>query len=429
MSIRKNIAANYLGAAVSAIAPILALPWYLSILGTKYWGLVSFVVVLQGLLGLVNAGLSQALIREISNLILEKEIGQQKIATILYGFERIYWGFSFCTGMLVALFANSIVTHWLKLGDIPTETGQLVIYAAAVIFTVQFPVSIYRSVLFGSGHQVKQNIVISTATLLRHVGCVVALSVHGSIVTYLVWNALASLIETLVTAKLSWSSLQVKRKGLKWDALEMRKIFLLTIGLSLSVLLAVLTLQIDKIVLSWSLPVEQLGYYAIASTVSIGLLQTFAPIIGAVLPKVVQLQGQEAALKNLNLKLFGMMLVIVSVGGGGFAFFGEALLTLWLKDTHVISIVFPLLSLLLVGTGLNAIYNVGYINWVATGATKKILSVNALALVLSALLLPLLVARYQLFGAAFGWLIINSVGMLMSLDWFFKRNIKRDTYI
>lgn len=429
MSIRKNIAANYLGAAVSAIAPILALPWYISILGAKYWGLVSFVVVLQGLLGLVNAGLSQALIREISSLILDKEIGQHKIAAILYGFERIYWGFSFCTGILVALFSSSIVTHWLKLGDIPIETGQLVIYAAAVIFAVQFPVSIYRSVLFGGGHQVKQNIVISMATLLRHVGCVIALSVHGSIVTYLAWSIFASLLETLVTAKLSWGSLKVKRADLKWDALEMRKVFLLTIGLSLSVMLAVLTLQIDKIVLSWSLPVEQLGYYAIASTVSIGLLQTFVPIFNAVLPKVVQMQGQERELKSLNLKLLGIMVVIVSTGGLCFAFAGEALLILWLKDARVVDIVFPLLALLLVGTGLNAIYDVGYINWIAAGKTRKVLTVNAVSLILSILFLPTLVAKYGLFGAAFGWLIINSVGMLMSLDWFFKKRIKRKSYI
>ena len=403
--------ANYFGAGISALAPILALPWYISILGTKYWGLVSFVVVLQGILGLINAGLSQALIREISSLIMAKEIGQQKIAAILYGFERIYWGFSFCTGLLLALFANSIVTHWLKLGDIPVETGRLVIYAAAIIFVVQFPVSIYRSVLFGSGHQVKQNVIISIATVLRHAGCVLALYIHGSIVTYLAWSAFASLIETLVTAKLSWRSLQVNKAELEWDTQEMRKVFLLTIGLSVSVFLGILTLQIDKIVLSWSLPIEQLGYYAIASTVSIGLLQTFTPIVSAVLPKVVQLQGYAQDLKRLNLKLIGIMLVIVSVSALAFTIFGKVLLMLWLRDLHVVEIVFPVLALLLVGSGLNAIYSVGYINWIAAGASKKILIVNASALALSIIFLPFLVTKYQLMGAAMGWVTINIIGL------------------
>jgi O-antigen/teichoic acid export membrane protein len=420
MSIRRNVAGNYLGAAVSAIAPILALPWYVSILGAKYWGLVSFVLVLQGILGLVNAGLAQALIREISSLINAKEIGQKKIAAILFGFERIYWGFSIGAGITVAFFADIIVTRWLKLGDIPVETGRLVIYAAAIIFAVQFPVSIYRSVLFGSGHQVKQNVVVSTATVLRHVGCILVLYIHGSVVTYLVWNALTSLIETLVTAKLSWGGLQVKRAELKWDTAEMRKILSLTIGLSVSVFLGILTLQIDKIVLSWSLPIEQLGYYAIASVVSIGLLQTFTPIISAVLPKVVQLQGQANALKKLNFKLLGIMLAIVSVGALIYVIAGNWLLTLWLRDVQVVAVVFPVLSLLLVGTAMNAIYSVGYVNWVAAGSSRKVLVVNAIALALSIVLLPFFIGRYQLIGAAFGWLTINSVGMLLSLDWITK---------
>ncbi len=429
MSIRKNIVANYLGAGVSALAPILALPWYISILGTKYWGLVSFVIVLQGILGLINAGLAQALIREISSLIMAKEVGQKKIAGILYGFERIYWGFSLCAGLLVACFANIIVTHWLKLGDIPVETGKLVIYAAAVIFVVQFPVSIYRSVLFGCGHQVEQNMLASIATVLRHLCCVAILYIHGSILTYLVWNALAAFIETLVTAKVSWSSLQVKRSELQWDSQEMRKVFLLTIGLSISVFLGILTLQVDKIVLSWSLPIEQLGYYAIASTVSIGLLQTFTPLVSAALPRVVHLQGQTRDLKKLNLKLLGMMLVIVSVGALLFAIIGKWLLVLWLKDAHVVEIVFPVLSLLLVGTAMNAIYSVGYINWVAAGSSRKVLIVNAISLALSIMLLPIFIERYQLIGAAFGWLTINGIGMLLSLDWIFNvRGIPSDVF-
>lgn len=422
MSIQKNVIAGYLSTGVSAIAPILALPWYISILGAKYWGLVSFIWVLQGILGLINAGLAQALIREISRLIIIKENGQKKIAAIFYGFERIYWGFSFCVGILVACAADSIVTHWLKLGDIPVETGRMVIYVAAVIFTVQFPVSIYRSVLFGSGHQIKQNVVISVTTVLRHLGGVLALYIHGSILTYLVWNVLTALIETLVMANLSWSSLHVNRSGLKWDSYEMRKVFLLTLGLSASVFLGVLALQIDKIVLSWSLPVEQLGYYATASAISLGLLQTFTPIISAVMPKIVQLQGQANALKKLNLKLLTVMIFIVFVGGLLYAMIGESLLILWLKDVKVVAIVYPTLSLLLVGTGLNAVYSVGYINWVAAGKPKKILVVNASALILSIVFLPILIAKYQLIGAAMGWVTINGIGLLLSLDWVVNNN-------
>ena len=417
MSVRKNVLANYIGAGTSALAPILAMPWYISILGTKFWGLVSFIWVLQALLALVNAGLAQALIREISHLAIAKEVGQKRIAAILFGFERIYWGFSISAGLILAYFANNITTGWLRLGEIPVETGMMVIYAASAIFILQFPASLYRSVLFGSGHQIKQSVIISTATVLRHLGGVALLSIHGSIETYLVWNVITAGMETLVTAIISWRSLHVKRATLQWDQAEMRKVFLLTIGLSVSVFLGILTLQIDKIVLSWSLPIEQFGYYAIASAVSIGMLQAFTPIISAVLPKLVALQDQPKILKQFNLKLVRMMFVIVGVVAVIFSLAGESLLNLWLRDARVVAIVYPVLTVLLVGTGLNAIYSVGYINWVAAGASKKILIVNASALILSIMFLPFLVVKYQLIGAAFGWVSINLIGLLLSLDW------------
>jgi hypothetical protein len=47
MSLKKNILANYIGGGTVALAPILALPWYLAALGPKQFGLVSFVVMLQ----------------------------------------------------------------------------------------------------------------------------------------------------------------------------------------------------------------------------------------------------------------------------------------------------------------------------------------------------------------------------------------------
>ncbi|MCK9989715.1 MAG: hypothetical protein RugAbin2_00729 [Rugosibacter sp.] len=66
MSLRKNIFFNYLGTGILVLAPVAALPWYLSALGPKLYGLVSFAVMLQALMGLLDTGMSQALVREIA---------------------------------------------------------------------------------------------------------------------------------------------------------------------------------------------------------------------------------------------------------------------------------------------------------------------------------------------------------------------------
>ncbi|MFX9664820.1 hypothetical protein ABTO78_19375, partial [Acinetobacter baumannii] len=51
--LRRNILANYAGSGVLVLAPLLALPGYLAALGPAQFGLVSFVVLLQSILGLM----------------------------------------------------------------------------------------------------------------------------------------------------------------------------------------------------------------------------------------------------------------------------------------------------------------------------------------------------------------------------------------
>lgn len=417
MSIRRNIAANYVGAGVAALAPVLALPWYISLLGMKYWGLISFISILLGILGLASAGLAQTLVREFSRLLVDQDNGQKRIATILFGFERIYWLFALATALVLCLFANTIVSHWIKLGDIPVELGRAVVYGAAAIFATMFPVAVYRSVLLGCGEQVRQNILLSGGAVLKHAGCVFALLCFPSIYTYLIWNVAASLLETIITARLSWGVLQFSRVMVGWDSSEMRNLLAFTLSLSLSVIFGTLTMQIDKLVLSWMLPIDQLGYYAIASSVALGLLQLFYPIANAVLPRIVQLQRNPLALRRFTYKVLAMMLTMDAVLIIIFSAAGKLILECWLEDANVVAIVYPVMMLLLVGTGMNSIYNVGYMNWLAAGEINKILRVNMLSLGLAIVLTPVFVAKYGMIGAASGWLFINGVGLILCVAW------------
>jgi len=93
------------------------------------------------------------------------------------------------------------------------------------------------------------------------------------------------------------------------------------------------------------------------------------------------------------------------------------LLDLWLGHAEAEAVVYPLLATLLVGSALNAFYNVGYINWIAHEKIRRVLQVNATAFALSLVLIPLLVYFNGVIGAAFGWIIINLIGFVLSLEW------------
>lgn len=417
MTLKKNILANYLGAGTIALASIIVLPWYLAALGPKQFGLIGFIVMLQAVLGMLDAGMSQALVREIAVRFDSDDGERRSTASLLFGFERLYWLFALAAGCVTLLLSDTIASHWLNLEGLPVELGKYAIYGAAAIFAAQFPGSVYRSLLVGAQAQVTLNGIMLGATLLRHIGGVIVVLVWPTLPAYLIWHASIALLETLVRGRLAWKTLKVKRNQVKWEATELSRTWKVVAGMSGATWLGALTVQMDKIILSQMASIEQFGYYTVAATVATGMLQLVYPLIQAVLPRAIQLRSEPAALRRLSIKLAGLIGLMAVTGALIFIVAGGWLLDVWLRNAEAAAMVYPLLGTLLVGTGLNAFYNVGYINWVVHEKIRRVFQVNALALVLSATLIPPLVLWQGTIGAAFGWLVINLVGFVLSLEW------------
>jgi O-antigen/teichoic acid export membrane protein len=413
----KNIIANYLGAAATALAPMFALPWYLSELGPAQFGLLGFITTLQAILGLLDAGIGQALVREIAVRFDHTESGRFKTASLLFCFERIYWVFALSAALVVALLAHAISTHWLNLGDLPVETGRQAVYGAAAIFAAQFPGSVYRSALVGTQAQVTLNILVSGSAIVRHAVGVAVVVGWPTMLSYVTWHAIFSLVETLIRRKCAWSILQIKSIQVNCTMKELKHLWRSSANMSGAVLIGVLTVQMDRIVLSRMVSIEQFGYYTIAATLAIGMIQIIYPLTQAALPRAVQLRSDPDALRVLSIKLAWMIALIVGLGGVVFIVEGSLLLHIWLRSAETVAAVHPILTVLLLGTALNAFYNVGYVNWLARNKSHRILQVNALALLLSVAVIPLLVSRLGSIGAAFGWLCINLIGLVFSLGW------------
>jgi O-antigen/teichoic acid export membrane protein len=417
MTLKRNILANYFGMSLVALAPILALPWYLEALGPKQFGLIGFIAMLQAVLGLLDAGMSQALVREIAVRFDSTRDGRHRAAKLLYGFERLYWSFALCAGCITLLLADMIAAHWLKLEGLPVTSGKEAIYGAAIIFAAQFPGSIYRSAMVGAQAQVTLNGIMLSGALLRHIGGVAIVFAWPILPAYLIWQAVVALLETLVRGRSAWSILNVKRNDTQWEIKELRPLWGVVASMSGATWLGALTVQIDKIVLSRMATIEQFGYYVIAATVATGVLQLVYPLVQAVLPHAIGLRAEPAALRRLGIKLTWMIALLAGLVAAIFINAGDWLLSAWLRNPEAATTIYPLMALLLTGTCLNAFFNVGYIYWIVHAKTYRVFQVSALSLVLSLALIPPLVGWKGPIGAAFGWLIINLIGFVLSLEW------------
>lgn len=425
MSIKKDIIANYFGVIIVALTPILALPWYMEALGPKQFGLIGFITMLQAVLGLLDAGIGQALVREVAIRFGATSQSHFKTAKLLFGFERIYWLFAIAVGAATWILAGLVATHWLNLGTLPLTDGQMAVEGAAVLFAAQFPGSVYRSFLVGAQAQVVLNAIMIVSALLRHVGAVLAVLMWPSLFTYIMWHASIALLDTLVRRYLAWRTLSVKRSELCWDSTELRPVWRIVVGMSGAVLLGALTIQMDKIVLSRMASIEQFGYYTVASNLATGVLMLIAPLMNAVMPRAVHSHSNPDALRRLNLRLLGFIGSLVLIGTLIYFVFGRWLLIVWLKNPSAVQTIYPLLSMLLIGTAFNAFYNIGYMNWIIQEKIFRVLQVNILGLLLSFAIIPSMIVWQGIIGATIGWVTINLIGLIISLEWLKNRHYEK----
>lgn len=420
MRVRRNALANYIGAGFATLGPILALPWYLSILGPSQYGLIGVMLLLQALLSMLDAGAGQALVREVA---LRLDVGNDQrgdARSLLVGFERVYAAVAIAAGFALFALSGPLTVSWLDLDGLPEHLGQQAIQGAAGIFCAQFPGAVYRSVLIGGQAQVGLSSLTAAATVLRHGGGVLVLQHFPAISTYVLWNIAVGLAETLVRRWMAWCVVNACPRVRQGEAL--RVLLPSMARLTAAALVGAVTVQIDKVYLSRMVSIEQFGYYSIAASVALGMLQFVYPLIQALLPRAVQAGASPGRLRALELRLACGIAASIVVLAAGFVLAGENLLRMWIAQDGASEAIYPLLGVLLVGTALNALYNVGYVHWLVLGRSDRIFQVNVFTLACGLLLLPKLISEYGSLGAAFGWVLVNAIGLVASAGWLRKQS-------
>lgn len=422
ISLRTNVLANYIGTGFLVLAPMLALPYYLNALGGDIWGLVSFITTLQAILSILDAGVSQALVREFASNKESNSKKQYTLGVLLYGFERMYWIFALAAGSIVLLFSHQIIHYWLTLDSVAEDQAQVAIYGAVAMFIFQFPGSVYRSLLVGTQAQILLNSIMTIGSIIRHVGGVVVVLAWPTLYAYLLWQVGSVAFETAARCFYSWRTLQIKRSESYWDMAFMKRMSLPVVGMSGASLLGAITVQMDKIVLSGMVSVEKFGYYVIASTLATGVLQLLYPVVNVAIPYAVNLRNEKQALRIFNFRYAQLVSVMIIIFAAVYYTIGYDFLTWWLKSPNIAIQVYDLLTILLIGTALNALYTIGYINWIVKGQLTRVLQVNLISLIVSIISIPIMVARFGMVGASLGWITINAVGLLFSLGWLVRND-------
>lgn len=427
MSLKRNALANYLGQGWAALMGLAFIPVYIRYLGIEAWGLVGFMSVMQAWLTLLDMGLTPTLSREIARF-QGGAVDAQAIRNLLRSLEVLYGGVAFLVVGVVWLISPWASANWFNAAHLPVSSVAHALGVMGLVLASRMVEQVYRGAIQGMQHQVWLNAIQSLLATLRWAGVVVVLAwVDSSIEAFFWWQGFVSLLTVIILAGQTYRWLPNSERAGRFDLSALIKVSRFAGGLAAATLLALLLTQVDKLLLSKLVSLEEFGYYTLAASVAGALYFLVSPIATAVSPRFSELvarsdhQGLIRAY-HLASQWLAALLVPAALMMAGFA---EPLLFVWTGSSDLARQGGPLLALLALGTLCNGFMHVPYMAQLAYGWTGFAVRVNIVAV---GILIPVIlwaVPRFGAVGAAWAWLALNTGYVLIGIH-FMHRRLLRD---
>ncbi len=417
-SVSRNILANLFSKGWSALIGLTFVPVYITFLGIEAYGLIGLFATLQVIFSLLDLGITTTLNRTLARYSALSD-KTQEMRDFLRTFEVIYWGLALLIGLTVFLIAPFIAQDWLNTSSLAPELVIQSIRLMGLVLAFQFPLGFYAGGLLGLQHQVLNSFLQATDATLRFGGVVIALwLIQPTLLVFFGWQAAMSMLSTLLTATLLWRVMPHATRAARFDPTLLRAVWRFAAGMFAISATAILLTQMDKIVLSKLLPLDQFGYYSLAGVLANGIALLTTPVFNALFPRFSQLVvvGDQAQLRETYHRSCQIMAVIIIPVTVILAWFAPEILLLWTRNPTTVAQAHLLVSLLVVGTALNGLMNLPYALQLAHGWTGLTFWFNIVALLLFMPLMFVLTSLYGSVGAAMLWCSVNLAYVLIQIQ-------------
>lgn len=415
MSLRRNTLANLAGQLFGAGLVLGLAPLYVDALGFEAWGLVGLVAVFSAWFNLLDVGLSPSLSRQVARAAVDPA-ERAEAARLLRAVEWVYGLIAVLVVGTLLLAAGPIAQHWLQLKTLDAGEARSALGWIGLAVALRLAENGYRAVLAGQERMVLLNALSSLAALLRWgLGLVLLLRLGWGIDQLFAWQAAMAGLSLLAFAVLARRALPGPG-GQGLSALGRVRGF--ATGLALSSFFGFLLTQVDKVLLSRLLPLEDFGRYALVVSLSDALAMLAAPLYAALLPRFVALhaQGDEAGLARLYLLASQGLAAVLMPCALLLVLHGEAVLTVWTGSAELGRQMAPLLALLALGRMINAMLQLPAALQVAAGWSALGAQVNLVAVLLIVPMILVAVPAHGVMAYGVCWLLLN-LGYLAFGTW------------
>jgi O-antigen/teichoic acid export membrane protein len=415
-SVRRNIIANYLGNAWSAVMGLAFVPLYIHYLGMEAYGLIGIFALLQAWMSVLDMGLTPMLTREMARLTAGAHT-PQSIRDLLRSVELIYAAVAVAIAMGIAAAAPWLSAHWLRAEHLPDASIAQALAIAGVVIALRWLNGLYRGAINGLQDQVWLNGCTALFATVRGIGAVMVLAlIAPRIQIFFIFQGVVVAMETAVLALHMHRLLPPSRRPARFDWRALRPVRHFAGGMAMITVLSLLLSHVDKLILSRMLPLSEFGYYTLATTLCGALYLMIAPIHNATYPRLTALvgAGDAVALRETYHRFAQILTMMIAPAAIVLCLFAEDILLLWTRNAAIAVSTAPLVSILAVGTLCNGLMHTPYALQLAHGRTRFTVVVNLFAVCILVPSLYIGISVYGTVAAAIVWAVLNVAYVILT---------------
>jgi O-antigen/teichoic acid export membrane protein len=415
-SLKRNISANFLGQIYVSLIGILCLPLYLKYLGAEAYGLVGFFTLLQAWLQLLDLGISPTLGREVARLKHAPEKAHQ-LRAVVRSLECIFVLISVVSGLALFLLRHRIAEDWLTVLELDLALVAQCVGLMAVMVGLRWLSALYKSGINAYEQQVWMVSVEAVLVSLRFPGSLLLLFVFpGQVLYFFAYQLVLTVVEfALLTAKFRQLLPLATAPLPLFSSQELVRVAPFAMGIAYTGGLWVLVTQLDKLILSKTLPLAEYGYFSLVATITGGLLLLSNPVGKALLPRMTSLlaQGKEAEMLALYRRATRLVVCVVAPLTIVISAYPKLVVYVWTGDTSAATWTADVLPMFVLGTGLLSVAGFQYFLQFAHGRIRQHVIYNTFSAALSVPMIIYSAITFGPVGVAAVWLGFRTLSFLL----------------
>lgn len=418
-ALRRNVLAGSRGRFVvesatrvwTNLLSFLLLPAYLALLGTESFAIVSLYTSVQIVISLLDGSMAPSLTREIArtrggNLDWGHAMDMTRTLEVFYGSIAVV------IGIVIALAAPLVADHWLKPEVLSQSQISGALYLAAAALAAQWPTTLYVGGLQGLQAQIPLALVNSGFATARAVITLLCLWLVSPTMQMMFVVALVLNVGQLAVLRtMFWSRMPRDERKPSVTFGTLAAVWKFAAGVSVITVTTQLLPQIDRMILSRFLSLEQFGHYAISIAIASALYIVTGALFSISFPRLTELVagGDAKELVRTFRKFVQFISLCIVPVSAVMVFFSSELLRLWTRSNAVASSGGPLLSIYVIGSMINCLLSVPYTLMLSYGVTRSMALVNVVLLLVVPPLEWMMFPYLAAFIGPAAWVAVNVV--------------------